>query len=223
MMSTMSSTSYSHLTYSNIQRNLFNARCSPRNIFVDESNDVVLDAPPGEYESYFSSDVLKEADQVPPDAPRQTPDYLAMLTHPNTKSECDMRSATKHVSGKGLVRNACVRITALHFRFIEVQIPQTREIHRLLRITFSFNPPRSSWTVNRRQFPLPPAYATAFNGSQGLTLRRAVLDLRTDVFAHGQLYTALSRVNNRRDIRALWSTANERELENVVYNSSLLQ
>lgn len=29
---------------------------------------------------------------------------------------------------------------------------------------------------------------------QGLTLEKAVLDLRTDLFVHGQLYTALSRV-----------------------------
>ncbi|KAG2742226.1 hypothetical protein P692DRAFT_201725486, partial [Suillus brevipes Sb2] len=59
-------------------------------------------------------------------------------------------------------------------------------------------------TVNRKQFPLRPAYATTFNGSQGLTLQKAVLDLRTDSFAHGQLYTALSRVRGRRDIQALF-------------------
>ncbi|KIK34596.1 hypothetical protein CY34DRAFT_38960, partial [Suillus luteus UH-Slu-Lm8-n1] len=64
----------------------------------------------------------------------------------------------------------------------------------LPRITFSFNPARSSWTVNRKQFPLRPAYAMTFNGSQGLMLTWAVVDVRTDSFAHGQLYTALPRV-----------------------------
>ncbi|KIK34665.1 hypothetical protein CY34DRAFT_97558 [Suillus luteus UH-Slu-Lm8-n1] len=44
-----------------------------------------------------------------------------------------------------------------------------------------------------------------FNGCQGLTLERAVLDVRTDAFAHGQLYTVLLRVRNRDDIRALFS------------------
>ncbi|KAG1805850.1 uncharacterized protein BJ212DRAFT_1283206 [Suillus subaureus] len=58
---------------------------------------------------------------------------------------------------------------------------------------------------NGKQFPLRPAYATMFNDCQGLTLRRAILDLRTDVFAHGQLYTALFRARNRRDIQALFS------------------
>ena len=35
--------------------------------------------------------------------------------------------------------------------FIEVQIPNTIKFY-CLRITFSFNPQGSSWTVNRRQF-----------------------------------------------------------------------
>jgi len=44
--------------------------------------------------------------------------------------------------------------------FIEVQIPNTTKIYCPL-ITFTFNPQGSSWTVNRRQFPLRARYATA--------------------------------------------------------------
>ena len=83
--------------------------------------------------------------------------------------------------------------------FVEVQIPNATEIHCLPRITFSFNLQGSSWTVNRRQFPLRAAYAMTFNGSQDLTVQRAVIDLRNDLF-DGQLYTILSRVRNRNDI-----------------------
>jgi hypothetical protein len=36
-------------------------------------------------------------------------------------------------------------------------------------------------------FPLRPAYATTFNGCQGPKLDKTVLDLRCDVFVHGQL------------------------------------
>ncbi|KAG2368078.1 hypothetical protein BDR07DRAFT_1478419 [Suillus spraguei] len=43
-------------------------------------------------------------------------------------------------------------------------------------------------SVEVGQFPLRPAYDTTFNGSQGLTPRRAVLDLRTDIFAHVQTH-----------------------------------
>jgi hypothetical protein len=79
-------------------------------------------------------------------------DYIAMLTHPNTSPHrldlevsaiCAMQ---RNMSvEKGLRRNAQVRITALHSRFVEVQ---TSKVHCLPRITFSFNPARSSWTVN---------------------------------------------------------------------------
>jgi len=59
-----------------------------------------------------------------------------------------------------------------------------------------------------------------FNGSQGLILHRAVLDLRSDAFAHCQLYTALSRVRNHDDIRILFAPNNEeRDTANIVYKS----
>ncbi|KAG1791103.1 uncharacterized protein HD556DRAFT_1445620 [Suillus plorans] len=144
-------------------------------------------------ESYFSSDSLKEAEQVPPDAPEQTPDYLAMLTHPNTPPHrlnlkigavCAIQRNLSVEKGL-VVRNARVCIAGLRRQFIEVQIPETEERHCLPRISFTFNPPGSSWTVNRKQFPLRAAYPTTFNGSQGLTSQKAVLDLRTDSFAHG--------------------------------------
>jgi hypothetical protein len=63
----------------------------------------------------------------------------------------------------------------------------------LPRISFEFELRHSNWTVQRRQFPLQLAYATTFNSCQGLTLDRVVLDLTKPVFAHGQLYTNLSR------------------------------
>jgi hypothetical protein len=60
----------------------------------------------------------------------------------------------------------------LHRRFFEVQLLSNLENHCIPRITFSFHPYRSSWTVNRKQFPL-----TTFNGWQVLSLSRTVLDL----------------------------------------------
>jgi hypothetical protein len=63
------------------------------------------------------------------------------------------------------------------------------------RISFSSVLP-SGHTLLRRQFPLIPAYATTFNSCQGLTLDHVGVDLTRDVFSHGQLYTALSRIRN---------------------------
>ena len=101
---------------------------------------------------------------------------------------------------KGLVKNARVIIRELNQYSIKVAvlprpqaISQDMQEYPLSRIRFEFNPHRSNWTVVRMQFPLRLAYATTFNSSQGLTLDRAVIDLRRGVFAHGQLYIGLTR------------------------------
>jgi hypothetical protein len=72
------------------------------------------------------------------------------------------------------------------------------------------------------QFPLHLAYACTFNGCVGLTLDKAVLDQRSPVFAHGQLYMALSRVQSRDDCRVLFNEGDGPETENVVYRELLL-
>jgi len=100
---------------------------------------------------------------------------------------------------KGLVKNARVVVHQLHRRFVQVQLINNRdgqlgEIYCIPRIRFEFTPAHSSWTVHRLQLPLRLAYACTFHGCIGLTLDKTVLDIRTPVFAHGQLYTALSRV-----------------------------
>jgi len=93
----------------------------------------------------------------------------------------------------------------------------------LPRINFEFRPRFTPWSVERRQIPLRLAYATTFNSCQGLTLDRIVIDLRTSVFAHGQLYTALSRVRQRNDARLLLDSENVTATTvNIVHNSLLL-
>ena len=69
-------------------------------------------------------------------------------------------------------------------------------------------PQHSSWTILRRQLPLRLAYATTFNSCQGLTLDRAIVDLRDPVFAHGQLYGALTRFRERNHGQALFAPDN---------------
>lgn len=128
---------------------------------------------------------------------------------------------------KGLVKNSRVIIRELHRRFIQVQVIDNRtntlgEVHCIPRIRFQFNPAYSSWTVQRVQFPLRLAYACTFNSCVGLTLDKAVVDQRTAVFAHGQLYTALSRVRTRTDCRLFFNVGDGPDAVNVVYKELLL-
>lgn len=49
--------------------------------------------------------------------------------------------------------------------------------------------------MQRIQFPIRPAFAMTINKSQGQSLNFAGIWLEEPVFAHGQLYVALSRVS----------------------------
>lgn len=53
----------------------------------------------------------------------------------------------------------------------------------------------------RIQFPVIPAFAMTINKAQGQTLQRVGLHLGSQVFSHGQIYTAFSRVTSREGIR----------------------
>jgi hypothetical protein len=185
--------------------------------------------------SYYSADIIKENDEIISDHPEATPDYLAMLTqngipaHQLRLKEGCICSLMRNMSVRhGLVKNARLIVLHLHRRFIEVRVINNRtgqlgDIHCIPRIRFEFTPSRASWTVHRLQFPLRLSYATTFNGSQGLTLDKTVLDLRCEVFAHGQLYTALSRIRCRGDSRVLFADNHEDcSTTNVVYKNLLL-
>ena len=181
---------------------------------------------------YYSADVIKEDGETPEH--EVTPDYLSVLTHNGIpphllrlKKGC-VCSLMRNLSVRnGLVKNARVVVRQLHRRFVEVQLIDNRTnsftvTHCIPRIRFEFLPAHASWTVQRVQFPLRVAYACTFNGCVGLTLDKTVLDLRTPVFAHSQLYTALSRVRCRADTRLLFDLAGGPETENVVYKDLLL-
>jgi hypothetical protein len=130
-------------------------------------------------------------------------DFLAQITsrdapdhdlHLKVGAVCSiMRNLS---SAKGLVKNQRVEIIAMRARYIEVRLlnrgHRPDATHCIPRIIFDFKPSFVSYTVRRRQFPLRLAYSTTFNSCQGLTFDHVAIDARCDVFAHGQLYTALS-------------------------------
>jgi ATP-dependent DNA helicase PIF1 len=59
------------------------------------------------------------------------------------------------------------------------------------------------FTFTRLQFPVVLAYSMTINKSQGQTLDRVGIYLKTNVVAHGQLYVALSRARQKDNIRML--------------------
>ena len=77
----------------------------------------------------------------------------------------------------------------------------------------------------RRQFPVRPAFAITINKSQGQTLKHVGIWLRKDVFTHGQLYVACSRVSTPESLHfAIMPEPENGQLivRNVVYEEVLL-
>ena len=137
---------------------------------------------------------------------------------------------------EALVKNTRVIVRKLSRHVIEVEtIPSnsnenSAQLFPLPQINFKFQLSYYPWTIQRRQFPLWLAYATTFNSCQGLTLDKAVLDTRIPVFAHGQLYNALSRVRTRDDLRFFTNVSVDSDednshvdkLQNMVFKELLL-
>ena len=86
-----------------------------------------------------------------------------------------------------------LRETSPNSRVIKVQLLTLEKKNAFIpRIMFHGKVGRKCVTFQRVQFPLRVAYSITVNKSQGQTLSRIGLDLRSDVFAHGHLYVALS-------------------------------
>jgi hypothetical protein len=70
---------------------------------------------------------------------------------------------------KGLVKNVRVRVVEPHRHIVLVELLRDRSasvanrFFYLPRVNFDFQPRQTSWTAERRQFPLQLAYATTFN------------------------------------------------------------
>lgn len=71
--------------------------------------------------------------------------------------------------------------------------------------------------LTRRQFPVRLCFAMTINKSQGQLLNTVGVDLRQLVFCHGQLYVALSRVNDVSKMTVLLSEESEGKTVNIVY------
>jgi hypothetical protein len=84
--------------------------------------------------------------------------------------------------------------------------------------------PDMPFRFKRRQFPVRQAFAITINKSQGQSLERVGVWLKQAVFAHGQLYVALSRCGSRGGVRialcpsaVLRTDASGAYVTNVVY------
>ncbi len=71
--------------------------------------------------------------------------------------------------------------------------------------------------LRRRQLPIRLAFGMSINKAQGQSLDRVGIYLNNPIFAHGQLYVALSRCTDCRNLRILLPPNSNRRTSNIVY------
>ena len=123
-------------------------------------------------------------------------------------------------NGTRLIFDKCIDNKLLQCRIVE-----TNRIVLIPRISFIPKPSEYPFEWQRRQFPVRPAFAITINKSQGQTLKFAGVWLRGEVFTHGQLYVACSRVSHPDNLRfALMRESNRSQFTavNIVYKEVLL-
>ena len=81
---------------------------------------------------------------------------------------------------------------------------------------------RRNCQLHWRQFPVGLAFAMTINKSQSQSVKQVGLDLWTPVFAHSQLYVALSRYTSGNQIKVILAPENtSRTTVNIVYQEVL--
>ena len=188
------------------------ATTNTANTAIDASNKDIAERRSQNATTFFSSDNLI-SDESNPNTAFAAPEHLNLLNaqgvppHELELRSNDLAMLTRNLNfGEGLVngQKGVLLGVSPNSRVIQVQLlTPLRPIVLVPRINFHAQVGRQGVHFSRVQFPLRLAYSLTINKSQGQTLSRIGLDLRNDIFAHGQLYVALSRIKNRHSIMCL--------------------
>ncbi|TMX04745.1 hypothetical protein EJD97_004974, partial [Solanum chilense] len=198
---------------------------------VHDLNNNIMKMIPGEGKTYYSSDnVCKASVNTNEEDILYPTEFLNNLGFPGIPNhEIHLKVGTPVMLLRNLnqTEGLCngTRLIVTHLGIWSVSANIISGKNRGTRVTIPriiISPNDSKWPfkLKRRQLPLSPCYAMTINKSRGQTLERVGLFLPKQVFTHGQVYVAVSRVTSRAGLTILNvdnDSGDQKYIQNIVY------
>jgi len=198
-----------------------------RNVDVDTINNSVLQTLPGQSKIYSSADsAFNDAGAVNDAIPNEYLNTISVSGMPLHETElkinCPIILLRNLNPYEGLCNGTRMVVTAMAERVIEARIlTGTHAGKKAFIPRISLDTSMSAglgFILRRRQFPIRSGFSMSINKAQGQSLDRVGIYLNDPVFAHGQLYVALSRCTDRRNLKVLLPPNANGRTSNIVYH-----
>jgi hypothetical protein len=203
------------------------ALLAPKNDVVNDLNAQLLAAMPEQEKLSYSIDYCKD----PATAAAFPREFLQSIDLPSLpphelrlKVGCPVMLLRNLDPNGGLCNGTRLIVYSISRSVLRCKILGTRNHLKWVQLPrMPLDTPESDGGVSftRHQFPIKLAFAMTINKAQGQSLYTVGLLLTPEVFAHGQLYVALSRVTRPDGIRMLVPhtlAARSGRIKNVVYS-----
>ncbi|KAK4517984.1 uncharacterized protein ATC70_001333 [Mucor velutinosus] len=196
--------------------------CS-KNVNVDAINSKVMENVIGEKVNLYSADTV-QSDLTNTETQAYPSEYLQTLSPsglPPAVLELKVGLPVMLLRNlnpeRGLCNGTRLNIHQVGQYVLKVKILGGSDAVELIpRFTLSTLPGTLPFILTRKQFPVKVSFAMTINKSQGQSLRKVAVDLRSPVFTHGQLYVAMSRATSTNGMTILLPE-NTVHTQNVVY------